>query len=189
MSDGMVDGRLDDQPADRRWMRPRAVDPTTLRSRAEIEQAALRDGFDAPPESQLHLAWARFRRHRVAVGAAIVLVLLLTACLAAPLLAPYPYTEQDLSSTFTGPNRTYWLGTDSLGRDQLSRLLYGGRVSLAVGFGVALVSGAFGTLMGTVAGYTGGWFDAVLMRFTDFVLALPALIFLIVAARIFARRK
>ena len=185
MSDGMVDGRLDDQPADRRWMRPRAVDPTTLRSRAEIEQAALRDGFDAPPESQLHLAWARFRRHRVAVGAAIVLVLLLTACLAAPLLAPYPYTEQDLSSTFTGPNRTYWLGTDSLGRDQLSRLLYGGRVSLAVGFGVALVSGAFGTLLGTVAGYAGGWFDAVLMRFTDFVLALPALIFLIVAARIF----
>jgi peptide/nickel transport system permease protein len=59
---------------------------------------------------------------------------------------------------------TYWLGTDSLGRDQLSRLLYGGRVSLAVGFGVALVSGAFGTLTGTAAGYAGGWFDAVLMR-------------------------
>jgi ABC-type dipeptide/oligopeptide/nickel transport system permease subunit len=116
--------------------------------------------------------------------AACVLVVLLAACLAAPLLAPYSYTEQDLSSTFTGPDGTYWLGTDSLGRDQLSRLLYGGRVSLAVGFGVAFVSGAFGTLMGTVAGYAGGWFDAVLMRFTDFVLALPALIFLIVTARI-----
>ena len=169
---------------DRQWMRPRPVDPGTLRSRAEIERAALLDGFDQPPESQLRLAWARFRGHRVAPIAAGVLLVLLTACLAAPLLAPSSYTDQDLSSTFTGPNGDYWLGTDSLGRDQLTRLLYGGRVSLAVGFGVALVSGAIGTLMGTVAGYAGGWFDAVLMRFTDFMLALPALIFLIVAARI-----
>jgi ABC-type dipeptide/oligopeptide/nickel transport system permease subunit len=167
------------------WMRPRPVDPATLRSRAEIEDAASLDGFDRPPESQLRLAWGRFRRHRVAMASAVVLAALLLVCAAAPWIAPYSYTEQDLSSTFTSPDDRYWLGTDSLGRDQLSRLLYGGRVSLAVGFGVALVSGAFGTLMGTVAGYAGGWFDGVLMRITDFMLALPALIFLIVAARIF----
>lgn len=181
----MSDGTVGDTTGDRHWMRPRSVDPATLRSRAEIEEAALLDGFDQPPESQLRLAWGRFRRHRVAMVSAVVLMILLVACAAAPLIAPHSYSEQDLSSTFTGPNGTYWLGTDSLGRDQLSRLLYGGRVSLAVGFGVALVSGAFGTLMGTVAGYTGGWFDGVLMRITDFMLALPALIFLIVAARIF----
>jgi len=166
-------------------MRPVPVDPATLRSREEIEEAALLEGFDQPPESQVRLAWSRFRQHRVALVSGVVLLLLLVACLAAPLIAPYSYTEQDLSSTFTAPNSTYWLGTDSLGRDQLTRLLYGGRVSLAVGFGVAMVSGLFGTTVGTVAGYAGGWFDAVLMRFTDFMLALPALIFLIVAARIF----
>lgn len=184
MSDRALGDTTPRTRGDRQWQRPRPVDPSTLRTRDEIEQAALLDGFDQPPESQLRLAWARFRRHRVAPVAAGVLLALLTVCLAAPLLAPYSYTEQDLSSTFTGPNGDYWLGTDSLGRDQLTRLLYGGRVSLAVGFGVALVSGAIGTVMGTVAGYAGGWFDAVLMRFTDFMLALPALIFLIVAARV-----
>lgn len=181
----MSDRTIREPAGDRRWMRPRPIDPATLRTRAEIEASEPLDGFDQPPESQLRLALDRFRKHRVAMVAGVVLLLMLAACIAAPLLAPYSYTEQDLSSTFTGPNGTYWLGTDSLGRDQLSRLLYGGRVSLAVGFGVAVVSGAFGTLMGTVAGYAGGWFDAVLMRFTDFMLALPALIFLIVAARIF----
>ena len=74
------------------------------------------------------------------------------------------FTEQDLSATFSSPNSTYLLGTDSLGRDRLSSLLYGGRVSLAVGFGVAVVAGLFGTLVGAVAGYFGGWTDATLMR-------------------------
>lgn len=181
----MSDGAIGDTADDRRWRRPRPVDPSTLRSRAEIEEAAELDGLGQPPETQLRLAWDRFRRHRVALVSACVLATLIAVCAAAPWIAPYPYTQQDLSSTFTPPNSTYRLGTDSLGRDQLSRLLYGGRVSLAVGFGVAVVSGAFGATVGTVAGYTGGWFDAVLMRFTDFMLALPALIFLIVAARIF----
>jgi peptide/nickel transport system permease protein len=159
----------------------------TPRTRDQIDADAIveMEGLDQAPESQLTLAWGRFRRHRVAMVSGVVLVLLVAACAAAPLLAPYPYTQQDLSSTFASPNRTYLLGTDSLGRDQLSRLLYGGRVSLAVGFGVAVVGGAFGTVVGTVAGYSGGWFDAVLMRVTDFMLALPALIFLIVAARVF----
>lgn len=141
--------------------------------------------FDHPPESQLRLAWARFRQHRVAVGSALVLFVLIALCLAAPWIAPYPFTEQDLTSTFASPNRTYLLGTDSLGRDQLSRLLYGGRVSLSVGFGVAFVAGMGGAVIGLAAGYAGGWIDTLLMRLTDFMLALPALIFLIVAARIF----
>ncbi len=171
---------------DIRWMRRRAIGAAP-RSRDEIEAeaAAGLHEFDQPPESQWRLASERFRHHRIAMIAGVVLVVMIVMCAAAPLIAPYPYTDQDLTSTFASPNRTYLLGTDSLGRDQLSRLLYGGRVSLAVGFGVAFVGGAFGTLVGTVAGYAGGWFDAVLMRFTDFVLALPALIFLIVAARIF----
>jgi len=141
--------------------------------------------FVGEPQSQARLAWRRFRRHRLAIGSAIVLLVLVTLCLAAPWIAPYRFTEQDLSATFASPNSTYLLGTDSLGRDQLSRLLYGGRVSLAVGFGVALVAGLVGTVVGAIAGYFGGWADGVLMRITDFMLALPALIFIIVAARNF----
>ena len=137
------------------------------------------------PESQGRLAWERFRRHRLAMGSAVVLAVLIGICLAAPWIAPYDFTDQDLTSTFQSPDGTYLLGTDSLGRDQLSRLLYGGRVSLLVGFGVAFVAGSFGATVGLAAGYAGGWGDGVLMRMTDFMLALPALIFLIVAARIF----
>lgn len=143
------------------------------------------DAFDRPPMTQSALAWRRFRRHRPALISALVLIVLVAACAAAPWIAPYSATEQDLGSTFSGPSGDYWLGTDSLGRDQLSRLLYGGRVSLAVGAGVAIVGGTVGTLVGAVAGYFGGWVDGVLMRIADFMLALPALIFLIVAARTF----
>ncbi|MEM9515682.1 MAG: ABC transporter permease [Actinomycetota bacterium] len=139
--------------------------------------------FASEAISQRRMAWQRLRRHKLAVASGLVLLALVGACAAAPWIAPYDFAEQDLSSTFASPNGTYWLGTDSLGRDQLSRLLYGGRVSLAVGFGVALVAGLFGTLVGAIAGYAGGWIDAVLMRITDFMLALPALIFIIVAAR------
>lgn len=156
------------------------ADATTPQARSEWDRF---DGFTRPAESELLMSWRRFRRHRLALVSGGVLLLFVLACAAAPLIAPYPYREQDLTSTFASPNGDYLLGTDSLGRDQLSRLLYGGRVSLAVGFGVAVVGGIFGTVVGAVAGYVGGWVDNLLMRFTDFMLALPALIFLIVAAR------
>jgi ABC-type dipeptide/oligopeptide/nickel transport system permease subunit len=130
-------------------------------------------------------AWTRLRRHRVSIVSLGVLAIVLVACAAAPLLTPYGASEQDVTGTFRSPDGTHWLGTDSLGRDQFARLLYGGRVSLAVGFGVAVLSGAFGTLIGMLAGYAGGVLDTALMRFTDFVLGLPGLIFLIVAARAF----
>lgn len=128
-------------------------------------------------------AWTRLRRHRVALVSLGILALLLAACAAAPLLTSFGSSEQDVTGTFRSPDSTHWLGTDSLGRDQFARLLYGGRVSLSVGFGVAVLSGAFGTTVGMLAGYAGGWVDTVMMRFTDFMLGLPGLIFLIVAAR------
>ncbi len=152
---------------------------------AAVHRADPGDGFARPPEGQAAMAWRRFRKHRLAVASGAVLGVFVVACALAPLLAPHGYADQDLSATFASPNRDHVLGTDSLGRDQLSRLLYGGRVSLAVGFGVAVVGGMFGTLVGAVAGFLGGWVDNTLMRITDFMLALPALIFLIVAARMF----
>ncbi|MEM9748184.1 MAG: ABC transporter permease [Actinomycetota bacterium] len=160
---------------------------------SEIDEPSVSDERRDPVEpvdateavTQARMVWRRFRRHRTALVSAVILLTLVVVCLAAPWLAPYDFTDQQLSDQFSSPNGDYLLGTDSLGRDQLSRLLYGGRVSLSVGFGVAIVGGVVGVAVGTVAGYLGGFVDAVLMRLTDFALALPALIFLIVAARIF----
>lgn len=126
----------------------------------------------------------RFRRHRAAVLSAGVLVLVVAGAALADVVAPYGPTEQDLDRILEPPGRDFLLGTDTLGRDNLSRILYGGRVSLLVGGAVALISGVIGTSVGLVAGYYGRWVDAVLMRLADTMLALPGLMVVIIAARI-----
>ncbi|AWK86280.1 nickel transporter permease [Azospirillum thermophilum] len=120
--------------------------------------------------------WLAFRRNGLAMaGLAIVLALLLVAALA-PLLAPYhPYT-QDLANRLAPPGPLHWLGTDAFGRDILSRLIHGTRLTLMVVVLVALTAPVIGLAIGTVAGYLGGWVDAVLMRITDIALAFPKLI-------------
>lgn len=127
----------------------------------------------------------RFRRHRAAVGGVILLAVLAVICLAAPLLEHLMGLDAeavDLMSTGLPPGGNHLLGTDDLGRDVLARLLRGGRVSLIVGLLGALTAAAIGTVLGIVAGYTGGRLDALLMRFTDGVIALPLLPLLIVLA-------
>ena len=129
----------------------------------------------------------RFRRHRLAVASGTVLVLLALASLAAPLIAAL--IDQDLNTVdlfgrFAPPSREHPLGTDDLGRDLLLRLLYGGQVSLFVGLVGATAAGVLGTIVGVVAGYLGGRIDALLMRLTDAVIALPLLPLLIVLAAV-----
>ena len=126
----------------------------------------------------------RFRRHRGAVAAAGVLAVVVAAAALAGVIAPHGASTQHLDRILEPPSRDFWLGTDTLGRDNLSRILYGGRVSLLVGAAVALISGVVGTIVGLSAGYYGRWIDAVLMRFADTMLALPGLMVVIVAARI-----
>ncbi len=126
----------------------------------------------------------RFRRHRAAVLSAGVLLVVVVCAALADLIAPYAATDQNLDRILEPPGRDFLLGTDTLGRDNLSRILYGGRVSLLVGGAVALISGVIGTTVGLVAGYYGRWVDAVLMRATDTMLALPGLMVVIIAARI-----
>ena len=129
----------------------------------------------------------RFWRHRLAVASGGVLVLLALASLAAPLIAAVaghdPHTV-NLFGRFAPPSREHLLGTDDLGRDLLLRLLYGGQVSLFVGLIGAIAAGVLGTLVGVVAGYLGGRIDALLMRLTDAVIALPLLPLLIVLAAV-----
>lgn len=116
------------------------------------------------------------RRYGVAAfGAGIVLLWLLIAA-AAPLIAPYSPVDVDVTARLLPPSAAHWLGTDELGRDVLSRLIWGARISLFTGFVVVLVGAVVGTLVGGVAAFAGGRLEAALMRFTDLVLCFPPII-------------
>ncbi len=132
--------------------------------------------------SPTRLALRRFLRHRLAVISLVLLALLILAAIFAPLIAPYDPLAQDANNTLIGPSSTHLLGTDDLGRDILSRLIYGGRVTLTIGFGATAVVLLLGIVIGAVAGYAGGWVDNVLMRFVDLVLSFPALFLLLILA-------
>jgi peptide/nickel transport system permease protein len=115
---------------------------------------------------------------------ALLLACLVAAALAAPALAPYPPDLLDLDARREAPSTRHWFGTDDLGRDVLARVLYGARVSLAVGLLSAAVAGASGVAVGGIAGYAGGAVDTILMRGTDAMLAVPRLPLLMIAASV-----
>jgi peptide/nickel transport system permease protein len=127
-------------------------------------------------------SWVRLVRQKMTLlGGGVLLVVILMVCFA-PFLSPYSSSEQNLRARLQPPSASHWLGTDDLGRDLLTRLLYGGRISLAVGFlamGMALFTG---TLVGLLSGYFGGWVDAVLMRMTEIFLSVPRLFVLLALA-------
>lgn len=131
---------------------------------------------------------AGFRRaflaNRVAVAGLIVIVAMIAMAALAPLIAPYDPLEQDLPSRFQGPSAAHLLGTDELGRDILSRLMYGGRASLTAGLLAATLATVLGTSIGLVAGFLGGRVDNVLMRLMDVVLAFPSILLAIVVVTI-----
>jgi peptide/nickel transport system permease protein len=133
--------------------------------------------------SQWRVALHRFRRHRLAMVALGFLVFMVVACYLGAHFAPSP-TEQHLLEPTSGPSWSHWFGTDELSRDELSRVLHGGQVSLRVAFGVAILSTAIGVVIGALAGFYRGWLDGLLMRFTDLWIALPALPILAVAVSI-----
>jgi len=117
-------------------------------------------------------------------GAALLLGCLIAAAVVAPIVAPYPPDQLDLAHRREPPSAAHWFGTDDLGRDVLARILFGARVSLAVGLLSAAVAGASGIAIGGVAGYAGGALDAILMRATDAMLAVPRLPLLMIAASV-----
>jgi oligopeptide transport system permease protein len=124
-------------------------------------------------------AWRRLLRNRVAVAGLIVILLVALAAAAAPIVAPADPSAQDVLNSRAGPSSEHLAGTDSLGRDMLSRLIYGARVSLSVGvFAQAIILG-IGLPLGLIAGYRGGWIDNAIMRFTDLVFAFPDLLLII----------
>jgi peptide/nickel transport system permease protein len=135
------------------------------------------------PTSRTHAAWVRryrgwlqFRSNALAMVGLVTGLLMILASLAAPLLAPYDPSAQDLAGRLAPPSAVHWLGTDELGRDLLSRVLYGGQITLGMVVAVVLLVAPVGLAVGSVAGYLGGIADSVLMRLTDIFLAFPRLV-------------
>ena len=132
----------------------------------------------ARPESLSALIWRRFRRHRLALASLIMLGFMTLLVLSAP-LSGYSATGQNTKNEFARPSAQHWFGTDELGRDVFTRILYGGQISLAVGIFSSLISLAIGVIIGAVSGYYGGWIDNLLMRITDTFLIMPVVFVLI----------
>lgn len=132
-------------------------------------------------------AWRRLCKNRLALFGLSVLVTMIILALLTPWIAPYGYEEQDLLLGASPPSAAHWLGTDVFGRDMLTRILYGGRVSLLVGFIATAVALVIGVLWGTIAGYLGGRVDMVMMRLVDILYALPFMIFIILLMVVFGR--
>jgi peptide/nickel transport system permease protein len=118
-------------------------------------------------------AWRQFRRNRLAVAGGVVVALLAALALLAPVLAPYDPAAYDVKQILLAPSPAHWFGTDQLGRDVLSRMLFGARISMAVGFISVGIAVLLGTLIGTLAAYYGGRVDEALMRFVDLMLNFP----------------
>ncbi len=137
------------------------------------------------PESLSAETWRRFRRHRLAIFGASVFSLMVLAVLFGPLLYRVPINEIDFKAKLKAPSWTHPLGTDDLGQDVLARMLYGGRISLAVGVAAMLIGISVGTSVGAVAGQMGGAADHALMRITDLFLSLPQLPLLLLIVYLF----
>jgi len=132
-------------------------------------------------------AWRRLRRNRLALFGLGMLCLFILLALLTPWIAPYAYDAQDLNLGATPPSAAHWLGTDVFGRDLLTQILYGGRISLAVGFVATAVALLIGVTWGAIAGYAGGRLDAVMMRVVDILYALPFMIFIVLLMVVFGR--
>jgi ABC-type dipeptide/oligopeptide/nickel transport system permease subunit len=139
-------------------------------------------GVEVKARSQWAYARMRFFRHRLAVASLVVLILIALVAIFAKWVAPHGFNDQDYLNIAKAPSKDHPFGTDLLGRDYLSRVIYGLRTSLWVAFFVAIVSTIIGTVIGAFAGYYGGTIDNLLMRFTDLILTLPGLAVLLTAA-------
>jgi peptide/nickel transport system permease protein len=128
----------------------------------------------------MRLFWQRFKRNKLAVAGGIMVALLFCVAIFAPLIAPYDPNEIDRHQILEPPSSRHLLGTDDLGRDVFSRVIYGSRISLAVGFVAVGIATFIGVVLGALAGYYGGWMDRIIMRFIDIMLSIPTF-FLILA--------
>ncbi len=159
--------------------------PTEFSIGMPATELAYESGLEMKTRSQWSYARSRFFRHRLAMGSLVVLIIILLVGVFADKIAPYQYDQIDFSAIVQAPSSQHWFGTDLLGRDYFSRVLFAIRTSARVAFLVAILSTVIGTAIGAFAGYFGSWMDNLLMRFTDLILTLPLIAVLLVAANKF----
>ncbi len=122
------------------------------------------------------ISWKKFKRHRLGYYSMIFLVIVTLAAVAAPLITTHSYDAQNIFEKLELPSKTYWFGSDSLGRDLYARVIYGARMSLAVGVLTALLALTVGTILGAWAGYKGGWVDRIIMNVVDVFYIFPSIL-------------
>jgi glutathione transport system permease protein len=144
----------------------------------DMVEAELDSGTAVPLEIRSPLAefWRRLLRQRVALAAGVLILLVVLAAIAAPWIAPYDPAEPDYNNVLAGPSALHWAGTDSYGRDIFSRIIWGARISISVGFLSVALGGVLGVTLGLVSGFFGGWVDSVIMRLCDVMLAFPGIL-------------
>ncbi|MDE5909529.1 MAG: ABC transporter permease [Lachnospiraceae bacterium] len=135
-------------------------------------------------ESYLKQTFKRLAKNKVAMGACMVLVILIVLAVLAPVIVPYGYEEMDFMALNVGPCKEHWFGTDALGRDVFSRLIYGSKYSLSLGICASLLSMVTAIIFGSIAGYYGGWKDNVILRICDVLQAIPGLLLAIVMSAV-----
>ena len=130
-------------------------------------------------------AWDRFRRNKLALGGLIFLIIMIVLAIVVPAVAPYQFDTQDMANRNALPSLQHLFGTDKLGRDIFVRVMYGARVSLAIGFSTAAINLVIGILYGGISGYVGGRVDMIMMRIVDIIYAVPSLIYVVLILLVF----
>ncbi|MDQ3466853.1 MAG: ABC transporter permease, partial [Chloroflexota bacterium] len=155
---------------------------TVREQSAPVRQPLMTAARDAGGER--HRIWRRFRRYRPGLAGLAFITFLVIVAVAAPLFAPHPPTAAQSRLRGDAPSQAYLLGNDSIGRDVLSRLIYGTRVALLVGVGATAIAATIGVVIGATAGYFGGTVDSILSRVVDALMAFPTLALLITLAAV-----
>ena len=150
-----------------------------MSTNVNIAQLAQQQVIDDEEETLLALTWRHFRKHKMAVIGMITLGFLILACIIGPIVTPYEIENSTLRERYQAPTLAHPFGTDDLGRDLLTRILAGGRISITIGVMSMVVALSIGITIGSIAGFYGGRVDNILMRFTDIMLTLPRLFLLI----------
>ncbi|MBP2241167.1 peptide/nickel transport system permease protein [Cytobacillus eiseniae] len=149
------------------------------------EDLQLNPNLKDKPDTLTRIFFQKFMMNKLAVIGAVVLFIIILSAVFAPIISPYSFEQMNLIDKLKPPSSDYWLGTDRYGRDIFTRLLFGGQVSLLVGFGSVLGALIIGVSVGALAGYYGGIIDAILMRFVDIVISIPSFFLLITIVTIF----
>ncbi len=142
-------------------------------------------GLTVENESMLKITWRRLRRNKLAVVSLILIILLYLVAIFAPMIAPYAVDDMDFDNLWSKPTKAHWMGTDSMGRDLFTLILYGSRISLSVGIVSMAIAITIGTILGAIAGYYGGIVDGIIMRFTDIALCFPSFFLILTIVAMF----